>query len=358
MVAVFPLFHLGGRGGKVYAGRADRARGRWAARFRLRAGEDAMHTRREGSKFERPGIFRPPSERKSYFLPLTGGCSNNTCTFCGLYGTSLRMRDTEDVKREIDALSLYLQHGIHVAGTDDAVYAVARGWDGRRVFLQDGDALIYPFPKLAEALAHLNDKFPDLERVGTYATPQDILRRSVEELRELRRLKLGILYSGIESGDNEVLRKVGKGVDRDAMVEAGKKAKEAGIALSLTVILGLGGSEGSVRHAAETARVLSDIDPEYAGALTLTLVPGTPLYQEWERGEFALISPFEFLGELRAIVENSDFTDCFFSSMHASNYLSVRGELPEDKARLLAEIERVLATQDPSLLRPEYLRGL
>ena len=268
------------------------------------------------------------------------------------------MRDLDEVKREIDALALFKRHGVRVAGTDDVVYAVARGWDGQRVFLQDGDALVYPFPKLAEALAYLDDKFPDVERVGSYATPQDILRRSVDELKELRRLKLRILYVGIESGHNEVLAKIGKGVDRDRMVEAGLKAKEAGILLSLTVILGLGGSEGSESHARETARVLSDIDPEYAGALTLTLVPGTPLYQEWERGEFTLVSPFEFLEELRTVVEHSDFTDCFFSSMHASNYLSVRGRLPGDKKRVLTEIDHVLSARDPSLLRPEFLRGL
>ncbi|MEE8373243.1 MAG: radical SAM protein [Dehalococcoidia bacterium] len=317
-----------------------------------------MEARREGEGFKRPGIFRPPSERKSYFLPLTSGCSNNTCTFCGLYGTKLRMRGIEDVKHEIDALSVYVRHGVHVAGADDMVYAVARGWDGRRVFLQDGDALVYPFPKLVDALRHLNEKFPELERVGTYATPQDIYRRSVDELKELRRLKLGIFYTGIESGDDDVLLKIGKGVTSDRMIEAGRKAKEAGIALSLTVILGLGGAEGSTRHAIETARVLSDIDPEYAGALTLTLVPGTPLHQEWQLGNFSLISPFEFLGELKTIVGNSGFSRCFFSSMHASNYLSVRGELPRDRERMVGEIERVLSSGDASLLRPEFLRGL
>lgn len=123
-----------------------------------------MQSRRETAKFERPDIFRPPSERESYFLPLTSGCSNNTCTFCGFYGTKLRLRDISEVKREIDALSLYMRHGIRLPDIDHIVYAVAQRWDGRRVFLQDGDALIYPFYKLVEALKHLNDKFPNLER--------------------------------------------------------------------------------------------------------------------------------------------------------------------------------------------------
>lgn len=310
------------------------------------------------SGFERPGIFRPPSERLSYFLPLTRGCSNNTCTFCGLYGTTLRMREIDEVKREIDALSLYVKSGVRIAGMDEIVYAVARGWDGRRVFLQDGDALVYPYSRLVEALQYLNDKFPNLERVGTYATPQDLLRKSVEELAGLRELKLGILYTGIESGDTEVLRRIGKGVDHDDLVEAGRKAKQAGIPLSLTVILGLGEREGSEKHVLETARVLSEIDPEYVGALTLTLVPGTPLYEEWQRGDFSLISPFESLKELKGMIENSRFSDCFFSSMHASNYLSVRGRLPADRRKMIEELESVLERGDSGALRPESLRGL
>jgi len=138
-----------------------------------------MPMREKAEEFERPGIFRPPSERESYFLPLTSGCSNNTCTFCGFYGTKLRMRDVREVKREIDALSMYMGHGVRLPNIDDIVYAVAQRWDGRRVFLQDGDALVYPYQRLVEVLKYLNEKLPNLERVGSYATPQDILRRSV-----------------------------------------------------------------------------------------------------------------------------------------------------------------------------------
>ena len=309
-------------------------------------------------EFERPGIIRPPSEHASYFLPLTSGCSNNTCTFCGYYGSKLRMREVDDIKKEIDAMVLYVQHGIHLPTVPDIVYAVLQSWDQRRVFLQDGDALVYPFPKLKEVIEYLNEKFPCLERIGIYATPQDVLRKSLDELRTLRELKLGIAYMGVESGDDEVLQKVGKGVNHAQLVEAGRKAKQAGIILSVTVILGLGGVEGSGGHALETARVLTEIDPEYAGALTLTLVPGTPLYEQWEQGNFSLITPFDSLKELKMIVDNADFTDCFFSSMHASNYYSVRGKLPQDKSRMLRELEAILAKRDPALLRPEFLRGL
>jgi radical SAM superfamily enzyme len=142
------------------------------------------------------------------------------------------------------------------------------------------------------------------------------------------------------------------------VIEAGKRVKDAGIIFSVTVILGLGGIEGGQKHALETARVLTEIDPDYVGALTLTLVPGTPLYQQSERNEFHPLSPFQSLEELKSIIENSDFTNCFFSSMHASNYLSIRGKLPEDKQRMLKQLEKVLAARDPSLLRPEFLRGL
>jgi radical SAM superfamily enzyme YgiQ (UPF0313 family) len=308
--------------------------------------------------FNRPGIIRPPSEWKSYFLPLTSGCSNNTCIFCGYYGSKLQIRDVADVRSEIDALALFARNGIRLANIPGVVYAVAQDWDGRRIFLQDGDALVYPFPKLKEVLQYLNDKLPSVERVGTYATPQDILRRSVEELKELKQLKLGIFYTGLETGHDELLQKIGKGVNSEHMIEAGRRAREAGITFSVTIILGLGGVEGSAKHVLETAKVLTQIDPDYVGALTLTLVPGTPLYEEWERNEFHPLSPFQSLEELKSILENSDFTNCFFSSMHASNYLSIRGKLPQDKDRMLRQLENVLAARDPSLLRPEFLRGL
>jgi len=308
--------------------------------------------------FIRPNIIRPPSEWRSYFLPVTSGCSNNTCAFCMYYGSKLKMRDVEDIKKEIDALALFTRKGIRLPDISNVVYDIAQGWDGKMVFLQDADALVYPFPKLREVLQYLNEKLPSIERIGIYATPQDILRRSPDELKELKRLKLGIIYTGLETGDDELLQKIGKWVSSDEMIKAGRKVKEAGITFSVTVILGLGGVEGSQKHALATAKVLSKIDPEYVGALTLSFVPGTPLYEQRERDEFHPLSPFQSLEELKLIIENSNFTDCFFSSMHASNYLSVRGILPRDKEKMLGEIDKVLAARNPSLLRPEFLRGL
>ena len=308
--------------------------------------------------FKRPEIFRPPSERECYFLPLTSGCSNNTCTFCGCFGTKLQTRELDDVKKEVDAVALYMRTGVCLPTIPAIAYMVAKGWDGKKIFLQDGDALVYPFRKLREMLQYTNEKMPYVERISCYATPQDILRRSPDELRELKELKLTIFFTGLESGDDKVLEDVVKGVDSRQMVEAGRKAIEAGITLSLTVLLGLGGVERSEKHALETARILTEIDPDYVGALTLTLFPGTPLYEQWKQGTFHPISAFQSLEELKMIIENSSFSNCFFSSMHASNYLSVRGRLPQDKEKMLRELEQVLSIKDPSLLRPEFLRGL
>jgi radical SAM superfamily enzyme YgiQ (UPF0313 family) len=263
-----------------------------------------------------------------------------------------------DVRKEVDALALFMKTGVYTAGVPDIVFSIARGWDGKKLFLQDGDALVYPLRKLEEALQHINHVLPFVERISAYATPQDILRIDASELRELKKLKLGILYTGLESGDDGILSKMAKGVDSRQIIEAGRRAKEAGILTSITILLGLGGTEGSERHAAETARVLSEMDPDYAGALTLVLIPGTPLYEEWRQGSFRLISPIESLKELVTIIRDSTFTSCFFSSMHASNYFAVRGELPRNKEKMIAQLERVIGEEDTSSLRPEFLRGL
>ncbi len=286
-------------------------------------------------------VIRPPSEASSLLLPVTVGCSHNDCTFCHTYsGVQFRVRPVEDVKRDIDD--------------------VARnyGWSVRRVFLEEGDALIYPQRKLVEVLDYIKQKFPRLERVGTYATPQSALIKSLDELKALRQLGLKIAYMGVETGDDALLQKIKKGVTYDQVVEAGRKIKEAGITLSVTVILGLGGVEGSREHALKTARILSDIDPDYAGALTIMLVPGTPLHKDWQEGRFSLISPFQSLEELRLIIEHSDFTDCFFTANHASNYLPIKVRLPEHKAEVLKVIADVIARNDMSRLRSEFTRAL
>ncbi len=308
--------------------------------------------------FERPDIIRPPSEARSYYLPLTAGCSNNTCTFCQYYGSKLQLRDEEEVIAEIDALAMYVKDSIRLPGVPDIVYWIARDWDGKGVFLQDADALVYPYEKLKRILEHLNEKLSFIERVAIYATAKDILRRTPEELEELKKLKLGIVYMGLESGDDEILRDVKKGITSQEMVEAARMVKDAGILISIMVILGLGGVEKSERHAYETIRVLNEMDPDYAGALTLLFTEGSPISKELLEGRFQTISEFQSLKELLIMIENSNFTDCFFSSMHASNYLAVRGRLPQDKQQMVAQLKSVIEKGDQTSLRPESYRRL
>jgi radical SAM superfamily enzyme YgiQ (UPF0313 family) len=286
-------------------------------------------------------IVRPPSEANSLLLPLTFGCSHNDCAFCGTYtSVKFRIRPVADIKKDIDRV------------------AQSYSWSVRRVFLEEGDALIYPQRRLVDVLEYLNKKFPHKEKVGTYATPQSALIKSVDELRELNRLGLKIAYMGVETGDEELLSRINKGATYAQIVEAGRKLKQAGVTLSVTVILGLGGIERSETHAMKTAQILSDIDPDFAGALTLMLVPGTPLHKDCEEGRFELISPFQSLRELKIMIENSSFTQCFFTANHASNYLPIKVWLPEQKTAVLKLINDILDKKDMSRLRPESIRAL
>ena len=284
-------------------------------------------------------VIRPPSEAESLILQVTLGCSHNRCTFCPTYkGRRFRIKDVDRIKEEIDEMAPYGPY--------------------RKVFLADGDALIIPQDKLNAILQYLKEKLPGLRRVGIYGNAKSILRKSVEELRSLRALKLGIMYLGVETGDQALLEKVRKGASYEQMVEAGRRVKEAGITLSATVLLGLGGVEHGQQHALATAKILSDIDPDFASALTLMVVPGTPLHEEMESGHFQLPAPFQLLEELGTIVAHAHFTNCYFTSNHASNYLPIKARLPRDKEAVVRLIQKVVSSQDPSRLRPEFLRGL
>ncbi|MFC2069664.1 radical SAM protein, partial [Chloroflexota bacterium] len=284
---------------------------------------------------------RPPSEANSFLLPVTLGCSNNTCTFCGTYDDiKFKIRNIEDIKKDIDEVAQNYSSSVS------------------HIFLENGDALIAPQRLLLEVLRYLNRSFPNLERVGAYSTPRAAIIKSLDELKELKELNLGIAYLGVETGDEELLKKIRKGATYDEIVEAGRKLKQAGITTSVTVILGLGGVEGSRSHALKTAQILSDIDPDFAGALTIMLTPGTPIHKDWEEGRFTLIAPFQALEELKLIIENSDFSNCFFTANHASNYLPIKVRLPEQKEATVKLIDDILKRRDMSELRPEYLRAL
>ena len=284
-------------------------------------------------------IIRPPSEAYSLLLQVTVGCSHNKCTFCGTYRQKkFKIKPMEQIVTDLAEASFY----------------------GRveKVFLCDGDALIIPQPHLEEILKLINDNLPTIKRIGTYANAKSILRKSVDELKKLRELGLKIIYLGVETGNIELLQKISKGATYEQMVTAARRVKEAGITLSVTVLLGLGGIEKSVEHALDTAKILTDMDPDYAGALTLMLVPQTPLYDDYVAGRFILPDKFGFIRELYLIIANSNFTNCYFTSNHASNYLPIKANLPFQKENILKLISSVIDKKDMKRIRPEHLRGL
>jgi radical SAM superfamily enzyme YgiQ (UPF0313 family) len=284
-------------------------------------------------------IYRPPSEARSYLLQCTIGCSHNQCTFCGMYkNKKYRVREMDEIMIDIGLAAL------HYPQTE-------------KVFLCDGDALAMPTSDLVRILTRLYESFPRLKHVGIYAGPKSILDKKGEELRDLHRAGLTLGYLGVESGDDEVLKKVKKGVRAAEMIEAGRKFRAAGLKLSCMIILGLAGREGSLKHARTSGILLSTIDPEYIAALTLTVRPDTKLAQQVARGEFVLPDQWGFLMELKELVRHLTVKNCLFRSNHASNYLPIGGHLPEDKERIIALLEGVIAARNQEYLRPEYLRG-
>lgn len=284
-------------------------------------------------------IIRPPSEAHSLLLQVTVGCSHNKCIFCPTYkGEKFRIKTRLEIEEDI--------------------LEASRSGLVERVFLCDGDALIIPQERLEEILSSCSRNIKGIKRIGCYANAKSILRKTPGELIRLRELGLGIVYLGVETGNEELLLKILKGATRAQMVESGRRIKEAGITLSVTVLLGVGGIEMSVEHAFDTARVLTEIDPDYAGVLTLMLVPGTPLYDDYIKGRFTLPDRFGFLRELEIMIAHSDFSDCFFTSNHASNYLPIRARMPREKGKTLRLIREVIAANDSCRLRPERLRGL
>ncbi len=284
-------------------------------------------------------VFRPPSEADSLIIQATLGCSHNKCTFCGSYlNKRFAIRSLDEIKRDLEEVR-------HIGPV-------------KRVFLADGDALSIPQKRLVEIVKAVNEFIPAVERIGIYANARDVLRKSPEDLEVLRSLKLGIIFLGVETGDADLLKKIHKAATYDQLVAAAKRVKQSGIALSVTVLLGIGGVQGSVKHALGTAQVLTDMDPDYVGALSVMLVPGTELYREFTEGEFELPDPFGLIEELKIMIEQSSFTHCVFRSNHASNYLPVKATLPQDKKHILEAIDRVLRTRDSRLLRPEFLRAL
>ena len=283
-------------------------------------------------------IYRPPSEADSILLQVTIGCSHNKCSFCGMYkGQRFSVKPEEMVLADID-------------------YAAAHFPHARRLFLCDGDALILPQRRLLPIFERIAARLPRVNRIGIYANAKSLRSKSVEDLRALRQLGLGIIYLGLESGDDATLEAINKGDDAARMIEAARKVKEAGILLSVTVLLGIAGRERSEVHARETGRVLTAMDPDFVGALSLMIEPGTRIAEDLQAGRFTLPSPLEILRELRSMIAATTLTGGLFHANHASNYLPVRAKLPEEKEKTLALIDRALAGQ--AALKPEFLRAL
>lgn len=282
-------------------------------------------------------IYRPPGEWKSYLLQATVGCSNNTCTFCNMYrDKKFRVRPMADILEDIRMAKAY--YG-----------------DVRRVFLCDGDAIVMRTNDLITILDALYAAFPSLEKVTIYAGPRSTLTKTPEELKLLREHGLARAYLGVETGSGALLRKVKKGVDAQEMLEAGVRLREAGIDLWVMILLGLGGREGSREHILETAAMMNEMKPRHLSALTLTLYPGTELYDDWRAGRFTPITPTESLQEIRLLLEKLDVDPLHFTCDHASNYVPLKGSLPEDRAHFLARLDRVLESGEG--MRPEWSRG-
>jgi radical SAM superfamily enzyme YgiQ (UPF0313 family) len=283
-------------------------------------------------------VIRPPSEARSLILQATFGCSHNKCTFCPTYKqTRFRIKDEARLFAEIDEM------------------AALRSWP--RVFLADGDALIIPQARLVRILDKLRGSLRGLERVGIYGNAKAVMKKSVAELIELRERGLGIVYFGLESGDDATLELMQKGRTGDQMIEAGRRVKEAGLKLSVTVLLGIAGDR-SREHAVNTGRVLTGIDPDFVGALTVMVVPGTPLHEMQESGAWSLPDEFTFLEELALMLEHTEMSGGMFMSNHASNYVPLRVTMPTQKAEALAMLRDILSRRDRGALKPEHFRAL
>jgi radical SAM superfamily enzyme YgiQ (UPF0313 family) len=291
----------------------------------------------EGMHYEGMCI-RPPSEAYSILLQATVGCSHNNCTFCGTYKDKrFRIKDDDTILSDILYASRYM-----------------RNQD--RLFIMDGDALIIPYRRLVWILERIREHLPWVKRVGAYANTKGIKMKSEEELLRLKELGLGILYMGIETGDDQTLKAVRKGADSQRMLAMGKKVMVAGIKLSVTVLLGIAGKERSPIHAQATGELLTLLDPDYVGALTVMVIPGTPLADEMLAGRFELPDNYGLLAELREMIASTDLTKGLFFSNHASNYLPIKVRYPHGKQQALDVID--LALQGRVDLRPEWMRAL
>lgn len=284
------------------------------------------------------GVYRPPSEAYSLIIQVTIGCSHNSCTFCPMYSDKrFRMRTFEEVFRDLQE---------------------ARSENPRvdRIFFADGDALCLSTDKLLQLLGAVRAVFSECTRVGIYGRADNVLRKSEDELKQLKDAGLGIIYLGAESGSAEVLKRVNKGETPEDMIAAVRRSEKAGIPVSVTFISGLGGRELMEEHAVETGKMIGAMGASYVGLLTLMLAPGSPLDVDVQSGKFEQLTMNEVMRELELILNNANCEkDCVMRSNHASNRLVLKGTLPQDKERLLLQVHS--AMNDEKMLRPDKFRG-
>jgi radical SAM superfamily enzyme YgiQ (UPF0313 family) len=284
-------------------------------------------------------IYRPPSEAYSLIIQVTIGCTHNRCAFCSSFKEKrFRLKPFETVLADLQEARRYYKHV-------------------ERVFFADGDAFCMTTDKIIRLLEAVREIFPECKRVGTYSRASQILRKSDEELIKLREMGLGIVYIGAESGSDEVLRRIDKGETVQEIVEAVRKAEKNGIKTSVTFISGLGGRELMKEHAVKTGEAIAAMGASYVGFLTLLLEPEAPLYALERSGAFELLTPPEVMEELEIILENTNCTEeTVFRSNHASNWLTLKGDLPRDKERMLEQVRHAKA--NAGMFKPAMLRRL
>ncbi|OAN87240.1 radical SAM protein [Marinobacter sp. EhC06] len=287
-------------------------------------------------------VFRPPSEAKSLILPVTNGCSWNKCTFCEMYTQpqkKFRARKPDDVLQDIQN--------------------AARSLGGvRRVFLADGDAMVLPTRRLLEILGQLREAFPDLQRVSSYCLPRNLAKKTVEELAQLKEAGLQILYVGMESGDDEVLRRVNKGETWESTRSALLKIREAGLTSSVMVLNGLGGESLSPQHAINTATLCNETQPDYLSTLVVSFPQGEERFREGFGDDFVPLSQQGLFKEIRLLLEHLELDKTIFRSDHASNYLVLKGTLGRDKQKMLDQVNLAITNPGAAPLRAEWMRGL
>lgn len=285
-------------------------------------------------------LFRPPSEADSLILQITHGCSWNKCAFCEMYSSKqFKIKDEDKILQEIKSVSNL-------------------SFDYRKVFLADGNPMVLKTSKLLTVLKAIKTYLPRIRRVTTYALPSNILSKSIEELKELKEAGLSMLYIGIESGDDEVLKLINKSENYASTVEGLLKAKEAGMKLSVIILNGVGGKKYSEQHAINSAKILNEIQPEFASSLILSFPYGENQYKSKFNGEYISMNTIELLQEMEIFITHTQLHNTIYRSNHASNYIDLSGVLGKDKERFLEQLNFAIQNPEKAGLREEWQRGL